>query len=231
VSFWIAHLLCSGIWAVPNPAPATPGAPEVRSEEREAPFTGDRILLKSGRILSGARVVRQTSLHYVLEVVPGVDPLLIPLRQVVSLKRGAPIHLAAPPDPPPPPEEQADVLAATKISPDLIRRMATALSDSAITFENEDVVAVLRHVAKLSGVAITIGPELDQRPPDERRGTFNLSPGASFNTLIREQLKPALPWIVLDYRYNALHFSIAQPETTEDASTTLEQPQEEGPAN
>lgn len=181
--------------------------------------TGDQITLKSGSILQGVRVLQSTPFQLVLEVLPTIDPLVIPARQVMSIKYG----LHQPRYSPYPESESLDdesptMLQAVKTTPELLKKLAASVTDDSLTFEDQDILNTLRTLGILSGVPITLGPRLVRYPIEERIKSVRLEPGTSFDTFITEQLSQKAPWIAVEFQYDRVHFYRKKPE---DAAATL----------
>ncbi|MDP2326284.1 MAG: hypothetical protein Q8N51_19960, partial [Gammaproteobacteria bacterium] len=163
---WILYILVFGLCAgAPAGAPQPDAGPTNFSRDAvETPIrrTGDHITLKSGKVLHGVKIVRRTSLHLVLEILPEIKPLLIPVRQVAAIEYGTlePRSPRPGPDPGPatavtgPIEPASDVFNAVKVSPELIEKMGAPFTPDPIDFENQDIVNVLRSISILSRVNI-----------------------------------------------------------------------------
>ena len=202
-----------------------------RMEEQTPPSiqrTGDQITLKSGKVLHGVKITRRTALNLVLESLPGVKPLVIPLRQVASIEYGAlstrPTETKRPIQPPapikdPPQATGTDVLQAVRLSPELIEKMARPFTDEPIEFENQDIVNILRSVSILSRVPISLDAAINHLPTDQRRATLELPAGTSFDDFLETKFGPELPWLRAEFRFDRLHFALigSRPDGGADA--------------
>lgn len=209
---WVPYLAILCLSAAGDkalPGGETPAGEVVASPVQHGAWLyGDRVWLKSGRALSGVRIVRQSLFYLEVEVIPGIELLKVPRRQVLSVERGP----AAPPpreDPETtePGDDASDVLAATKTSPGLLRKMAEPFTDTDIVFRDQAIASILRRVADLSGVNITIETPVQVRPVDERSNVVAVRAGSSFDDFLRKNLEPAAPWVVVDFEFDNVRFS------------------------
>jgi len=178
---------------------------------------GDLITLKSGKVLRGVRLLRQTARSVELEVYPGVEPLILPAKQVVSIERGkrrrflAAVSATIAPPNTGEEDEPGDMLSAVKVSPELLEKMAKPFVTESIDFKDQDIVNILQSISILSRVSISIGPALERIPADERRITVTAREGASINSFLREALTPQFPWLRVEYQFDRIHFSARTP--------------------
>ncbi len=194
-------------------SPSPPPQVEVRND--------DQITLKSGRVLQGVKIVRSTPFTLVLEVIPAVEPLEIPARQVVSIVYGERQKDRG--EEPAPEVAQASgdtsqILQAVKISPDLVKKMSAPLNQKTIDFARQDLLNTLRSAGILFGVPVTFGPQLESLPLEKRIVTVSLPEGGSFEDFIRGALARELPWLKVEYRFEVVHF-----DGPKSDPTTLEQ--------
>lgn len=196
-------------------ATATPQEP---LEEETAPLAptasmhaqhDDQVTLKSGRVLQGVKVVRATPFKLFLEIIPSVEPLEIPAKQVRSIAYGQSETEASVSSKPMPEDNSAEsdrVLPAVKISPDLAKRMASPISDKEVLFNEQDLLNTLRSAAIMGGVSVTFGPKLENLPPEERTFSLRLAGGISFEAFYRDTLAPQVPWLKMEYRFDTVYF-------------------------
>lgn len=168
----------------------------------------DQVTLKSGRVIQGVRVVRVTPFKLFLEVIPTVEPLEIPAKQVVSIAYGQPepkqsTVMASPPEDS---TESDQVLQAVKMAPDLAKRMSSPISEKEVLFNEQDLLNTLRSAGIMSGVPVTFGPHLEKIPPEERTFSLRLADGASFEEFFRDTIVPQVPWLKMEYRFDTVHF-------------------------
>lgn len=207
MSLWLPYILLAGLAGTGLPAESDGNAPgDVRPIHR----TGDQITLKSGKVLHGIKIIRKTPFALTLKVIPGVDPLIIPAKQVASIQYGA---LDPRFDPPPPldtadDELRVDVLPATKTSSELIEKMGTPFTEERLLYESQDIVSILYIVAIRSGVPVSIGESVEQRPLEDRKVSLVLDPGATMDIFIDEVLAEHAPWLKVRFGIDELHFEV-----------------------
>ncbi len=180
---------------------ASPPRAEARSD--------DQITLKSGRILQGVKVIGETPFKLVLEVIPALEPLEIPARQVVSIRYGArsPEGMeATKPEPSAPEESTPQVLQAVKTSPDLLKKLSAPMTEETVEFRRQDLLNTLRSAGILFGVPVTFGSRLESLPLEERIVSLKLPEGGTFEDFIQDSLALELPWLTVEYRYDTIHF-------------------------
>lgn len=220
---WVPYILGVGLCASTVAGAPPPQQPPRQSERMEDDMpaslrrTGDQITLKSGKVLHGVKITRRTALNLVLETLPGVKPLVIPIRQVESIEYGAlnsrPTEIERPTQPPvpvaaPPQASATDVLQAVRLSPELIEKMARPFTDEPIEFENQDIVTILHSVSILSRVPISLDAAINHLPTDQRRATLELPAGTSFDDFLETKFGPELPWLRAEFRFDRLHFAL-----------------------
>lgn len=229
---WVPYILMASVCAATGggqgQAAATPGLGAVPSSGTAAQQpTGDRIVLKSGHALDGVRLLRTTPIHLVLEIVPGIEPLLIPRGQVVRVAQGGNtvVHAAAaPPDLQPVPSEP-DVLAAIRMTPEFVERISAPLVEEERVFERQDIVNVIRLAGTLCGVAVKIEPEVEEQSMERRIGRWALPANASFEDFLRVHLASQAPWLECTFESDLVRISIAEePDDTTPGPETSQSP-------
>lgn len=186
-------------------ASGAPTAPESAPEEH----LDDQITLKSGRVLQGVKVIRKTPFKLVLEVIPAVEPLEIPLKQVVSIRYGSPKRDVNQGDAEPQGNtqlEQSQILHAVKMSPELLAKLAASFTEKPIAFSRQDLLNILRSVGILSGVPVSFGPALDELNVEERILSMEVPAHSSFESFIRDVLGPSVTWVSVEYSLNGVKF-------------------------
>lgn len=185
-----------------NAVKSTMDMPPPSHQRRE-----DRITLKSGRELTGVKVIRSTPFKLVLEVIPSLEPLEIPTRQVAGITYGEPETIeTAETSPPESTEDSTRVLQAVKLSPDLVKKMSESLSEKTIDFTRQDIINPLRSAGIMSDVPITFGKTLENLPVEQRILSLILMEGVSFDDFLRNTVAPKAPWLKIEYRFDSVHF-------------------------
>lgn len=221
MSFWMPYILAIALCANAGDQEGLSQREvvEIAPESLSPRYPGDQITLKSGKTLHGVRILRETPRTLVLEVFPGVEPLLIPVKQVTLVERGTtqrqlmptPAKATRPAETNADSGNQGDVLSAVKVSAELLKKMAEPFTSEPIAFQEQDIVNVLRTVSILSSVPVTLEPTVEQVPAEERRVTVSAHSGASVDSFLREELAPNVPWLRVEFRYDRLHFSVRNP--------------------
>jgi hypothetical protein len=190
-----------------------PSPPAIASSAMASHYD-DSVTLKSGRVLQGIRVLRVTPFKLFIEIIPALEPLELPAKQVAAIDYGRP-DASESPVPPPAPATSAvgasRTLQAVKISPDLALRLATPFSRKALDFNEQDLLNTLRSVGIMSGIPVTFGPELEALPREKRTMTLHLHEGISFDRFVRDTLTPNIPWLKVEYRFDSVYFEYQIP--------------------
>jgi hypothetical protein len=162
--------------------------------------------------------LRQTPAEYFVEIVPGVEPLRVPRRQVASveydniepsrMRRRSQIEGG----------HEDDMIPGHRLHPDLGRKLSADISEPPIQFENEDLVQVLNRLGERAGVAIEIGEPVLQIPPEQRRCTVNVPAGATLMTVLQQAVLTQFEMLEVVYQYDKVLI------TTKQAAQQLEKP-------
>lgn len=184
-----------------EPTAAADAAPP-QEEEAPAP-AGDTVTLKNGKVLSGVQVVRESPLVIEVQVVPGVDPLVIPRKQVASIdydeftaEQAAQRSAGAGPSSTPGRRK-----GATSI--ELAQKLGKYVAEEELVIDARDVVEVLQEMAGRVEANIEITPEVRQLDPVDREWTARIPAETSLMTVLRESLPrdfPRLDAEILDDR-------------------------------
>lgn len=223
-------------------APATPSAPSSESATTPAPEenagatvapvaeaapppppkpVGDVIKLKGGAELKGVQVLRRTPHGYDVEVAEGVPPLRIPWRQVEKIifdaydplrERRAKQTMSGNPE--------SSLIPGEKLSPDLVKKLSAAISDTPLEYNQRDLVEVLEELSTQLGIAIHVGQPVKDLPPDQRLWTVKLEPGASLMTLLRDHLQKTFAQLDVVYQFDKLLITSKEEALTLRAANT-----------
>lgn len=187
-----------GADAESNPALDELGPPPPAPGEEAAPApapapSGDVVTMKNGKVLQGVQVVSETPMKVTVQVVPGVDPIEIPRKQVVSIdyddlrpediKEGAPAAGAAlPPG-----------MRKGETSSELSQKLGKPVTEEDLKVQQRDVVEVLTEFANKVEVPIEMQPEVQKLPPVERRWNGTITGGTSLMSVLLEALPKDFP--------------------------------------
>ena len=160
---------------------STPPAP-LAAEEEVVELTGDVLTLRSGQVLSGVQIVSESARAYMVQVVEGVDPLVIPRKQVLSvvsddIEPWSKIYKAAV-------EANKEVfITGQLVPPELVRALQAPLSEEAKAFKEMDFILVLKALA----AQVRLPLKFDQPVKDlllaKRSWSVTVEPGMNFLTL------------------------------------------------
>lgn len=165
--------------------------PPTVSVEGDEALAGDVLNLRTGQVLRGVQILRETPRAYMIQVVEGVEPLVIPRRQVASVekndiepwsKRYRPVG-----------EEEADVrIDGQPVPQELVQGLQASLTETPQTFKQADYMMVLRELASSVGLPLEFADSITKLPPARRSWSVTVEPGMNFQQL-RELLLESFP--------------------------------------
>lgn len=186
--------------AAPSPVPTPPAT------AAPSPPAGDTIHFKSGGVLSGVQVLRETLDAYEVEVQEGVDPLTIPRHQVerieyddidlLRLRRqqrllGETGHAG-------------DVVQGQEVSVELFEKLTAALPEEPVEYKDTDLVEVLRDLAERFQFKLEIDERVMQIPVEKRTVSLATGPGSTLVKVVRGSLLERFPSLEMVYRYDTV---------------------------
>ncbi len=176
-----------------------PSANAASNRERDA--RGDVIHLKSGRLLTGFRVVRASPSDFVVEVFPGTT-IRIPRGQVSDVEfdeESRPYQrllgdAAETPGP--------SVLPGTRLSRALNAQLNSPVTQETIEYERADLVTVLNAINdELDGV-IRVHSSVYDLSRTERLWTVELTPDHTLLEVLRGKLRQDFPDLTVVYQFD-----------------------------
>ena len=179
------------------------------SEEDEdtAPpaYEGDVIYLRSGSIMSGVQILRSTVLFYEVQLVQGVDPLLIPRKQVDRVEYD---------DIDPardrirerlqPKRDEVSLASGEQVSRGLMEKLSAPLSETPLEYVRTDLVTVLEEIAERLQVKLKIHPSIRNRQANRRMWTLNTTPETTLMSLLREDLLNQFKFAEVLFEYDTI---------------------------
>ncbi len=191
--------------AEPPAAAETPGQVTSVAPEPDKP-RGDVLTLKSGQVIQGLQILRETSANYVLQVIEGIT-LNIPRRQVVSVEYDdydPALHRTKP-----------TMIRGQRLSDVLEAALNTDISNPPFQYEDADLVQVLNDMKARFDGKLTIDPSVtESMPPASRAWTVASEPGITLGDLLRKKLLVDFPDLVMVFKDDEIVI------TTKDAAST-----------
>ena len=204
-----------------NPVPGTPAAAAAAGAAGDAtgttptpkaqkPRTGDVITLKSGRVLSGVQVLRETASRVEVQVLEGDAPLAILKKQIEKIERDdiepGKSGRVKPADDALVGESAEVIINASKIPSELNQKLTQPLADTVLQGVNgQDYVAVLEQISMETGVPIQIAEELSALPAEQRIWNGAPATGTTLFTLLLDDFRAAFPDTAIVYEEDGLH--------------------------
>lgn len=179
------------------------GTPPEKEAATAAPASkGDVIHLKAGTVMSGVQILKSTPFFYEVQLVEGVEPLLIPRNRVSWVERD---------DIDParerlreklfPPSEEVSLKSGELVTRYLMEKLRGPVSDAPLSYDATDFVTILREVAERLKVKLTIHPSVGNTPLNQRLWTLTTKPETTLMSLLREDLQNQFKFaeVMLEY--------------------------------
>lgn len=204
-----------------NEAKAEDGAaPAEKPEEKAAIILdGDKLYMKDGTILAGGQVVKQSPRGYEFAIIEGVDPILIPLRQVdhVEYDEINPAEerrrkaLAPAPDP-------SNVIPLENLSAEFAQSLAKEIPEDALSATDVDFVPVLLSMTEKLGVRLVVEDAVRAMPSTDRRWTYSVPAQTTFSSLLGHAFIPKFPMIDVQYKVDEVVIAVKVAPTQSGAA-------------
>ncbi len=178
---------------------------------------GDTVVLKSGRKLRGAKVLRVSPSVVELEYAPGQPPMKIPRRLVASIESANPANAvegAAGAE-----KTGSDVMVAEEISAEFNKKLTAPVPGAPLEFKDQDALTVLKDLADRAQVALTVDPEAQQVPEADRKMTLSVPATATLSALLREEFKKAVPALKFSLQFDKILVTSTAAESKKAAGT------------
>lgn len=178
-----------------------------KEEEAPAPtvYEGDVLYLKTGSVMSGVQILSSTPLFFEVELVKGVEPLLIPRNQVERVEFDdidpARDRLRATLFPP---SEEVSLASGERVSRYLMEKLSGRVSDAPLSYNQTDFVMILRETAERLKVKLTIDSSIENKPPNQRRWTLTTKPETTLMSLLREDLQDQFKFAEVLFEYDTI---------------------------
>lgn len=158
------------------------------------PLPGDAVYFKTGRVLKGVTVVKESPAGVEVKVTDG-DSLIIPRKQIDHIDYQKPAEPAAATAQ----EPEISILKGQKVSGELYTKLTTALPDDALEVKDTDFVKALDDLSKKLGVTIEVADPVKKKPAKERNWNVKLEKGAKLSNLLEDGLLTSFPNLQLDF--------------------------------
>lgn len=138
---------------------------------------GDVLIMKSGAILGGVQILRSSPLNYYVELLPGMEPMVIPRRQVTKVEYDDidPLRERRRRKSVPKPEDEL-MADGKELDPDFVEKLRKPIPGAPLEFNREDYVRVFAELSKKTKVVIVIDESLRLQPPATRLWTIKITP-------------------------------------------------------
>ncbi len=218
--------LCGGLWAqapAESPAPATEEAPVGASDAApagetappeaaapaEAPIAGDTVTLKSGAVLRGVQVVRQTPMGYEI-LAAGEVKFTVPRKLVESVEYDD-VESGAGAGPGEKSAEDGNLIQGNKVDPELWQKLDNAFGEPVQEFDNQDLVNVIGELSKRAEVPVTVDDLVKGLPAEKRSWTLKTTPETTLRNLLQQDLPKSFPEMKVVYEYDKIRITLKEP--------------------
>ena len=155
--------------------------------------------------MSGVQILRSTPLFYEVQLVPGVEPLLIPRKQVERVEYDEI-------DPARnrirerlfPQRDEVSLASGEQVSRGLMEKLSAPVSATAIAYNRRDFVAILEEIEERLRVKLTIHPSIRNMQASGRLWTFNTTPETTLMSLLREDLLNRFKFVEVLFEYDTI---------------------------
>lgn len=168
--------------------------------------TGDVITLRTGQVLTGVQILRETPRAYEILVVEGVAPLIIRRRQVASVVKDDYEPLSAL-NQLPGLKDDRQWITAQRIPQELLQVLEAPISNKELRFKEADYVIVLKDLAGRVKLPLVFGKAVTALPEVERLWTVTVEPGMNFVGVRRILLKK-FPLLTAELEVNRMVVNI-----------------------
>lgn len=192
--------------------------PAAAPASEKAEPKGDKIVLKSGGVLEGMQIVRETPTYYEVEVLPGSVTMHIPRRQVESVEYDDYDPAQG--------EKKSSSTAPAKNEPLLLpghempSQFLKDISDPPLKYEQQDFITILEEVARRAQASITIDESIRSFPEAQRAWTYESKPGTTAAAVL-ESLTSSFDYLRVVYeRGGAVVLAKTSPSAAQPSAPT-----------
>ena len=187
-------------------APGKPGEESAAPAVVEAPVqpavrTGDVLMLKSGKVLSGGQVVRSSPKAFFVQLGDSGAPLEIPRRMVnridyddidpLRTRRESALQEST--------LAEGEMLAGERLSPELSEKLNTIISSEPVKYDKRDFVNILEELSKSVGVAIDVHESVLQIDGAKRLWTAEIAANTTLMSLVQVNLLKSFDELTIRY--------------------------------
>jgi hypothetical protein len=201
----------------PSEAPVETGEPAPESPATvapvEAPVAGDTVKLKSGAVLRGVQVVRQTPMGYEI-LAAGEVKFTVPRKLVDHIEFDG-VEAEGSVDHGEKPAEEANLIQGDKVDPEMWKRLNNPLGEPVQEFDNQDMVSVIDTLSKRTEVPIAVDEPVGNLPVEKRAWTLKTTPETTLRNLLQQELPKSFPDLKVVYQFDKILVTLReQPAST-----------------
>lgn len=153
------------------------------------PQGGDKIHMKSGTVMSGVQVLRSNPANYEVQVIAGEEPMLIPRRQVERVEYDDidPVLDEMRERMFPKPKE-VTIASGERVTSELRDKLEAPIGAEVITYQDQDLVAVLNDIKTRTEVKLIVDPSIEERPAGQRKWSLEVPAGRTLMDVLRTDM-------------------------------------------
>jgi hypothetical protein len=166
---------------------------------------GDIIVMKSGAIMSGVQILRSTPRHYEVHLSDDVEPLKINRRLVqsveyddidlIKIKRREDMF----------PDVAKELgMDGEELSPTLLRKLKTPITDVELAFEETDYLQILNTFIETKKIPLQIHDSVNNLKPEKRVWSVMLDKRLSLVHFLQKNLLKDFPNLHCKYELNSI---------------------------
>ncbi len=155
--------------------------------------------------MSGVQILKSTPLFYEVQLVEGVEPLLIPRNQVERVEFD---------DIDPardrirerlfPRRDEVSLASGEQVTRDLMEKLRAPVNETPLTYDRTDFVTILEEIAEGLQVKLKIHPSIRNRQASRRLWTLNTTPETTLMSLLREDLRNQFKFVEVLFEYDTI---------------------------
>jgi hypothetical protein len=183
---------------------------------------GDIVTLRSGQVIAGFQVIRETHILVEIELVPNRVHLFIPRKMVRVIDYDD--NVPARSEPPGESEEEVDstgLIPGHRLATTLSHRLSAPLSDEPIDFGMADLLTIIEEVSTRSEVEIIVGQGVLDVPVSQRMWECKLQPGTTLRAFLQDNMLKHFTNLEVTYEYDKIRVALKRsraPEAPPDSS-------------
>jgi hypothetical protein len=188
----------------PFPAEAMEEMAPAEAVEETAPAMpeGDIVFLTTGKQIEGIQVLRESAVAVHIQVLPGMDPLVLPQKIVQSI-----VYDDIDPNTMPREEMSRDmpgVIAGKKVSKKFHDKLTKALYEEETVLDDRVCHDVLNVLSQKAGVNVEVSEKAKAVLDEDQPRNYTIAPGMSLLAFLQTELLKIHPRLKVTFQYQKI---------------------------